>query len=302
MKNINIKQIRKILILMVISITTYEICGGVNIYNLQINKGDIVYASQNTDLTLEKIDTRTTIEKINELNTEIDEQLKIYEELQARHEAFMAPKEPIKPIQIGVTHKEDCLEEGCEVLECLVNVSNDLDYNYYDTSAIGYDYNGNPIYGQDAVRNANMSAEEFISMIAPLAEAAQEKFGIPASTIIAQAGLETGWGDHIIGNNLFGIKATESYIGPTVSVGTTEYNNSDGYSTIATFRGYNSIGEAVYDYARNVIKSNPHMYAGVVTDNWIDSVYGLGPYATDPNYFNLVIQVINDFNLTQFNM
>lgn len=46
----------------------------------------------------------------------------------------------------------------------------------------------------------------FIERIAPMAMVNMRIYGILASVTIAQAALESGWGAHAPGNNLFGIK------------------------------------------------------------------------------------------------
>lgn len=294
------EKIKKTILLMILFTTTYEICGGISITKTMGIHLDTASAAINNSGNIKyqiskngEIDSKELYAKVDALNNNIDEQLAIHDELTKQYEdIFKTPEE----------HSEDCLLEDCLVPDCLTNISTGYDYKYESNAAIAFDENGYQIYGGDAVRSIDGGREAFIEAIAPLAQSAQKQFGIPASTIIAQAGLETGWGDHIIGNNIFGIKDTKSYKGPTVLVNTTEYVDGVAYNTTDTFKGYKSIGEAVYDYAKNVIQENPHMYSGVITDNWIDSVYGLGAYATNPSYFDLVIQVINDFSLTRFNI
>ena len=58
---------------------------------------------------------------------------------------------------------------------------------------------------------ADMTVKQFIKQIAPAAQAEQKKYHIPASIVIAQAGLESDWGRAKLAykyNNLFGMKAS----------------------------------------------------------------------------------------------
>lgn len=51
--------------------------------------------------------------------------------------------------------------------------------------------------------------------------------GLSPLFVAAQAALESGWGAHAIGNNLFGITADRRWKGPRRIVTTTEYRNDD---------------------------------------------------------------------------
>ena len=53
-----------------------------------------------------------------------------------------------------------------------------------------------------------MKPIEFIAKIAPYAVASQRETGVPASVTIAQAALESGWGEKAPGHNYFGIKGS----------------------------------------------------------------------------------------------
>ena len=94
---------------------------------------------------------------------------------------------------------------------------------------------------------ANLSASQrsFVQGLWEPALAAERSTGVPASFIIGQAALETGWGKHQIrdaqGNpsfNLFGIKAGSSWNGPSVSATTTEYKDGNRMKVVEKFRAY----------------------------------------------------------------
>ena len=175
------------------------------------------------------------------------------------------------------------------------------DMNWSSLTPIGKSGNGNDVYGSKAIRGLGLNQQGFIDLIAPQAIENQKQFGIPASTTIAQAGIESGWGQSVIGNNMFGIKEGSGYSGPVVSAKTTEDGAGGTYSTTANFRGYKNISQAIYDHAKNVIVGNPQWYSDVITNDWEKSVEGLSEYATGRNYIPSLKNTIKSNNLTKYN-
>ena len=126
--------------------------------------------------------------------------------------------------------------------------------------------------------------------------------GIPATFMLAQAALETGWGGkEIIGrdgtrsNNLFGIKAGSSWTGPTVDVMTTEYINGQAQKVVQKFRAYGSHAESFNDYAK-LINGNPRYAtarAAVADAKAFAQGLQAAGYATDPNYAQKLGRVID---------
>jgi len=91
------------------------------------------------------------------------------------------------------------------------------------------------------------SPADFVSRLAPIAKKVGAESGIDPRLLIAQAALETGWGQHMIsGNgknshNLFGIKADDGWQGGRIAVKTTEYRDGRPMKEVAPFRAYRSI-------------------------------------------------------------
>ncbi len=142
-----------------------------------------------------------------------------------------------------------------------------------------------------------MYKQNFINLIKDGAIAGYKKYGVLASLTIAQAILETGWGKSTIGNNIFGIKATSSWKGKVQQVKTHEYVNGEKIYIDANFRDYNSIYESLEDRFKllsssrykKVIESKDYKEAA-------QEIYKAG-YATDPNYPNKLIQIIEENKL-----
>lgn len=159
-----------------------------------------------------------------------------------------------------------------------------------------------------AVPTANVAAPrgkapaEFVQQMLPHAQAAEQATGVPASYILGQAALESGWGRgeirHADGRssfNLFGIKATGGWQGDSAAVGTTEYVGGQPVRQVERFRSYGSYAEAFTDYAR--LLANSPRYAGVVRGASTVEAFAGGMqragYATDPQYASKLARTIH---------
>ena len=145
---------------------------------------------------------------------------------------------------------------------------------------------------------------DFVTSMAQHAKAAELKTGVPAKFMIGQAALESGWGKKEIRDssgqsafNVFGIKATGKWNGPTVDVTTTEFVNGVASKVVEKFRAYASYAEGFADYAKLI--ANSPRYANVLKtarDGVEAFAQGLqrAGYATDPAYATKLTKVIND--------
>lgn len=162
---------------------------------------------------------------------------------------------------------------------------------------------------QDA-RPASLAAEpaatsvaerkrRFLDALRPHAEAAEAATGVPARFILAQAALESGWGERQIraadgtpSHNLFGIKAGKGWTGEAVETDTTEYRQGVAMKLAQRFRAYPDYAAAFADHAQ-LLRSR---YAEAVRagDDAAGFARGLaqGGYATDPAYAGKLQSVI----------
>jgi flagellar protein FlgJ len=135
-------------------------------------------------------------------------------------------------------------------------------------------------------------SKDFLAQLSLPARLASEQSGIPHHLILAQAALESGWGQRQIltskgepSFNLFGVKATSSWKGPVTEITTTEFENGESKKVKAKFRVYSSYLEALSDYVA-VLSRNPR-YAAVTNasspEQGAQALQNAG-YATDPNY------------------
>lgn len=156
-----------------------------------------------------------------------------------------------------------------------------------------------------ALENYNggrLAPAEFARLFGPIARESMRRTGVPASVILAQAALETGWGASSIGDakNLFGIKGT----GPagSIRVPTQEVVNGRRVTIQDNFRKYNSWQESFEDHGRLLSQNSRYATAMRYTndpDRFAREIHRAG-YATDPEYSNLLISIMRSNNLYQF--
>ena len=160
-----------------------------------------------------------------------------------------------------------------------------------------------------------MKPEEFVKQFYPYAKKTQDKTGISAVVILAQAALESGWGDKAPGNMFFGVKDTDGVNGNEQLITTTEYHNTMDvkypeiisitpcvisgkkkfrYKVKDYFRKYETPEECFTDHTQFFfknerykkalfVKADPHAFA--------DEIAKAG-YATDPNYATTLHSII----------
>lgn len=142
--------------------------------------------------------------------------------------------------------------------------------------------------------------DSFVDKLWQHAAKAAKSLGVAPHLLVGQAALESGWGKHELktadgGNshNLFNIKAGANWQGPTVEKQVTEYVNGKPVQSVEKFRAYGSYAESFADYAKLLV-DNPR-YAGALNQDAAGFARGLkqGGYATDPDYGNKLMRVIN---------
>lgn len=143
--------------------------------------------------------------------------------------------------------------------------------------------------------------DNFINTVGVLARneyLSRDKWILP-SVCIAQGALESGW--NLEARTLFGIK------GEGFTATTSEYYNGHYVEIEDSFRSYPNVASAVvgyYDFLaetpRYANALNNSDYKDTV-DKLIHTTDGL-PYATDPDYIDKIITIIEQFNLTEWDV
>lgn len=149
--------------------------------------------------------------------------------------------------------------------------------------------------------SSNAKSQNFIESVAQGAINSWTKYGVLPSVTVAQAILESGWGQSALStqaHNLFGIKG--SYNGQYVTMQTREVYNGQSYYIYDNFRKYANNSESVEDHG-NFLYSNSR-YANLLGDQSYASVarkLQSDGYATDPSYASSLIKLVEMYNLTQ---
>jgi flagellum-specific peptidoglycan hydrolase FlgJ len=159
--------------------------------------------------------------------------------------------------------------------------------------------------------------QAFIKNAGSAAKKSQERTGVPASVIVAQAILESGWGQHHMGdaNNYFGIKAQMKdgkVVYGDIASGyverlTKEYDkNGKAYTTVARFRSYKSMADSFTDHG--IFLTSNKRYSKALADyekskDADEFARGLqkAGYATDPKYADMLISLMKKNDLYKFN-
>lgn len=147
---------------------------------------------------------------------------------------------------------------------------------------------------------------KFIESIKEVAIQNYNKYKILPSITIAQAILESNWGNSKLAreyNNLFGIKADNSWDGEFVTLQTTEYN---GIIVNDKFRKYNDKNQSIHDHGKFLYENKRYEKGGVFQANtykYQAKALQESGYSTliDENgeklYAKKLIQIIQQYNL-----
>jgi len=144
------------------------------------------------------------------------------------------------------------------------------------------------------------SPQAFLQHLWPMAQEAAILLGQEPDTLLAQAALETGWGQKMIRTsdgsnsfNLFGIKADHRWSGDKAVVPTLEYEDGVAVRQKAAFRAYSSFADSFKDYAA-FLQTNPRYQPALQADDGVTYLSSLqeSGYATDPHYADKIKAIL----------
>ena len=150
----------------------------------------------------------------------------------------------------------------------------------------------------------DVKKEEFVEKIAPIAQDEQQKYHIFASITIAQAALESNWGQSELATqyyNLFGVKSDTGGL-----MTTKEYVNGQWIVVRARFAIYQSWRESIEQHTALLVNGtswdSSHYQAVISANNYVEAAQALQQrgYATDPNYAQKLISLIKTYNLDKY--
>lgn len=150
-----------------------------------------------------------------------------------------------------------------------------------------------------------MTKQEFIHQIAGYVQKYAPQYEIKCcSAVIAQAILESGWGESRLAaqyHNYFGLKCGTKWTGPSVNMATLEEYQPGTLTTIKdNFRVYGSMEKGVKGYFEFIQLSRYQNLKGIKDpQTYLETIKADG-YATSSNYVANTMAVVNQYNLTQY--
>lgn len=149
----------------------------------------------------------------------------------------------------------------------------------------------------------------FVKKIAPYAQKLAKKYDILASISIAQAAHESNWDNSKLSskyNNFYGVKTQDETPGKSVVLTTTEYVDGKAETQKARFAIYDSWQDSMKEHAETIVNGNtwnPTQFKDVLAaKNYKQAAKALydNHYATDVNYTKLLTNVIETWNMQQY--
>jgi peptidoglycan hydrolase FlgJ len=147
---------------------------------------------------------------------------------------------------------------------------------------------------------------DFVRRMMPPIRRAAGALGLNPVAILAQAALETGWGQRLPRNadgsssfNMFGIKAGDGWTGARAMADSMEVSNGVATPKRTAFRAYGSVEESIDDFAA-LLKSSPRYREAIAAGGDAQAyIAGIGKsgYATDPEYSNKLNQILHSDTL-----
>jgi LysM repeat protein len=140
----------------------------------------------------------------------------------------------------------------------------------------------------------------YVNTYKDLAVSEMQRTGIPASIILAQGIHETQAGTSDLvkqSNNHFGIKCKETWTGSVV--------HHDDDARGECFRSYNSPADSYKDHSDFLVSSPRYQFLFKLSptnyEGWARGLKKAG-YATNPQYSQILIRLIEDYNLQQYSL
>ena len=148
-------------------------------------------------------------------------------------------------------------------------------------------------------------SKEFIDQVGPIVQKLAPNYDIKCcSAVISQAIIESGWGDSKLSSqyhNYFGIKCGTNWNGPSVNMTTNEEYQPGVITEIKdNFRVYANMEEGIKGYFELIQLPRYANLKGVTDYREYARLIKEDGYATSSSYTDLIIQVIEENNLTRF--
>ncbi|EJF00547.1 lysozyme [Liquorilactobacillus mali] len=153
---------------------------------------------------------------------------------------------------------------------------------------------------------SDAAKRKFITAILPIAQEQQKQYRILTSITLAQAALESDWGQSQLAaqyHNLFGVKSSAAN---AKALTTKEYVNGQWITVTADFAVYTSWTESIEAHTRLFVQGtawdSQHYQTVLDAGNYKEAAQALQTkgYATDPNYATKLISLIQTYKLNKY--
>jgi hypothetical protein len=150
-----------------------------------------------------------------------------------------------------------------------------------------------------------MDKQQFIGAVAAYVEKYADSYEIYArSAVIAQAILESGWGESTLAavyHNYFGLKCGTKWTGKSVNLKTQEEYEAGTLTTITdNFRVYDSMEDGIKGYFEFIQLPRYSNLRGIRdSEKYLQTIKDDG-YATSSTYASSCMAIVNQFDLTQY--
>lgn len=145
--------------------------------------------------------------------------------------------------------------------------------------------------GAEIVKEYNLTPLQFINKYLPVAKQIEAKYKIPYLLTLAQAGLESDWGNSGIAKaskNVFGIHDSAAWHGPIYT--------PPGDPNNASFRKYSSVNASFEDYGKFLTENSrykPAFDSGTTDAVTFAGYIAAAGYSENPKYLDSVTNVIH---------
>lgn len=171
-----------------------------------------------------------------------------------------------------------------------------------------------PLYAHRATPSANKTEKvsynksEFFTDIAPTVQEVAEAYGVRPSLVMAQAALESDYGQNLLAvkyHNLFAVFAQPG--NKPVTLKYKRYFVNEWQTEIGQFAVYKSWDDAIYDYfdllKSGKIRNSEGAYDVMVSNKGYkkpaQALQDIG-FSSDPNYASKLIAIIEENDLTTY--
>jgi flagellum-specific peptidoglycan hydrolase FlgJ len=149
-----------------------------------------------------------------------------------------------------------------------------------------------------------MKPLDFFAAYAKLAQDSCHGTGLCASVALAQAAIESGWGESGLtkrANNFGGIKAGSTWKGKVLVLPTREFINGKNITVQAAFRAFDSPAD-YFKKRVEFLRGLPRYRRLFASDDFVAEahLFQACGYATDPQYGQTLVRVVNQYKLTKY--